>query len=272
MSGGVAYVYDPADNFSEPLQSADGGARGAARSLTTAPTMSRPCWTMLRSHVRFTGSTAGGGPPGGLGVGDGPLRQGDPEATTSASSWPRRARARNHASRRSPSWSGRSSMGKPTGFIEIKRAKPRRAADPRARPRLAGSLSARARAEDARPGRALHGLRDSVLPSGVPARQRDSRLERSRLPPALAGRERSAARHQQLSGVDRTPVPGAVRGRVRARHQRRPGDDQDRSSSRSSSTRSSEGWIQARPPVGAHAASASPSSARGRPASPPPTS
>ena len=36
----------------------------------------------------------------------------------------------------------------------------------------------------------------------------------------------AAARDQQLPGVHRPALPGAVRGRVRPRHQRRPGDDQ----------------------------------------------
>ena len=38
----------------------------------------------------------------------------------------------------------------------------------------------------------------------------------------LARRDRAAARHQQLPRVHRPAVPGAVRGRVRARHQRGP--------------------------------------------------
>ena len=53
-------------------------------------------------------------------------------------------------------------------------------------------------AADARAGRALHGLRHSVLPSGLPARQPDSGLERSRLSRSLAGGDRSPARDQQL--------------------------------------------------------------------------
>ena len=39
-------------------------------------------------------------------------------------------------------------------------------------------------------------------------------------------RHRPAARHQQLPGVHRPPVPGAVRGRLRARHQPGPGHHQ----------------------------------------------
>jgi hypothetical protein len=42
----------------------------------------------------------------------------------------------------------------------------------------------------------------------------------------LARRDRSPARDQQLPGVHRAAVPGAVRGGLRARHQPGPGDDQ----------------------------------------------
>ena len=75
-------------------------------------------------------------------------------------------------------------------------------------------------------GRALHGLRHPVLQQRLPARQPDPGLERPRLPRPLARRHRPPARHEQLPRVHRPAVPGAVRGGVRARHQRRPGDDQ----------------------------------------------
>ena len=75
-------------------------------------------------------------------------------------------------------------------------------------------------------GRPVHGLRHPVLQQRLPARQPHPRLERPRLPRPLARRDRAAARHQQLPRVHRPAVPGAVRGRVRARHQRRPGHDQ----------------------------------------------
>ena len=75
-------------------------------------------------------------------------------------------------------------------------------------------------------GRPLHGLRHPVLQQRLPARQPDPRLERPRLSRALARCDRPPARDQQLPGVHRPAVPGAVRGGVRARHQRRPGDHQ----------------------------------------------
>ena len=117
-------------------------------------------------------------------------------------------------------------MGKPTGFIEIQRKKqPTRPVAERVQ-RLARGLSAVPGRRAAAAGRALHGLRHSVLPPGLPARQPDSRLERSRLSRPLARGDRAAARDQQLPGVHRPALPGAVRRLVRARHQRRSGHDQ----------------------------------------------
>ena len=63
--------------------------------------------------------------------------------------------------------------------------------------------------------------------NGCPLGQPDPRLERPRLPRPLAGRDPPAARDEQLPGVHRAPVPGAVRGRLRAGDPRgRRGDDQ----------------------------------------------
>ncbi len=73
-------------------------------------------------------------------------------------------------------------------------------------------------------GGPLHGLRDPVLPRGLPPGQPDPGVERSRLPGRLVGGHRAAARHQQLPRVHRPTVPGSVRRLLRAGHQRRPGD------------------------------------------------
>ena len=117
-------------------------------------------------------------------------------------------------------------MGKPTGFVEIARAKqPVRPVAERVRDWHEVYLPHPTETA-ARAGRAVHGLRHPVLPRGLPARQPHSRLERPRLPRSLAERDRAAARDQQLPGVHGTPVPRAVRGLVRARHQQRRGDDQ----------------------------------------------
>ena len=87
-------------------------------------------------------------------------------------------------------------------------------------------------------GVALHGLRHPVLSPGLPARQPDSRLERSRLSRQLEGGDRAAAPDQQLPRVHRPALPGALRGIVRARHQQGSGDDQvDRAVDRRSRVR-----------------------------------
>ncbi len=65
-----------------------------------------------------------------------------------------------------------------------------------------------------------------VLQQRLPARQPDPRLERPRAPRRLARCDRAAARDQQLPRVHRPDLPGPVRVRLRARHHRRPGDDQ----------------------------------------------
>ena len=83
-------------------------------------------------------------------------------------------------------------------------------------------------ADHHRPGRPLHGLRHPVLPPGLPAGQHHPGVERPGLAQRLGRGDRAAARHQQLPGVHRAAVPGAVRDRLRARHQPGPGDHQER--------------------------------------------
>ena len=95
-----------------------------------------------------------------------------------------------------------------------------------AAPGLAGGLRAVPGRDGPDPGRAVHGLRHPVLQQRLPARQPHPGLERPRLPGPLARRHRAAARHEQLPRVHRPAVPGAVRGGLRARHQRRPGHHQ----------------------------------------------
>ncbi len=75
--------------------------------------------------------------------------------------------------------------------------------------------------EAVRAGGALHGLRHPLLPRRMPARQPHPGVERPRLPGRLARGPRTAPRHQQLPGVHGAAVPRAVRGVLRARHQRR---------------------------------------------------
>ena len=109
---------------------------------------------------------------------------------------------------------------KPTGFIEIQRKKqPYRPVAERLHDWREVYLPY-GEGGPARAGVALHGLRDPVLSSGLPTRQPDSGLERFRLSRPVGGGDRPAARDEQLSRVDGPPVPRAVRGIVRARHQR----------------------------------------------------
>ena len=117
-------------------------------------------------------------------------------------------------------------MGEATGFLKWAQADTDAPAGAGAAARLEGGLRGLPERGAADPGRTLHGLRHPVLQQRLPARQPDPRLERPRVPRPLARRDRSPARHEQLPRVHRPPLPGTVRGRVRARHQRRPGDDQ----------------------------------------------
>ena len=87
-------------------------------------------------------------------------------------------------------------------------------------------LRAPVRRRRRRAGRALHGLRHPVLHVGLPGQQHHPRLERPRVSPGLEERDRDAALDQQLPRVHRPHLPGAVRGSVRAAHQRRPGRHQ----------------------------------------------
>ena len=93
---------------------------------------------------------------------------------------------------------------------------------------LPGRPGPGAAADHQDPGRPLHGLRHPVLPPGLPAGQHHPGVERPGLARRLGRRDRAAARDQQLPGVHRSALPGAVRDRLRARHQPGPGDDQER--------------------------------------------
>ena len=160
----------------------------------------------------------------------------------------RRERRRSDATRRSSSSSGWRPMGKPTGFIEIARKKtPTRPIEERIHDWSEVYLPY-PETGSPRSGRAMHGLRHPVLSHRLSAREPDPRLERSRLSRPMESRHRPAARDQQLPGVHRPPVSGAVRRRLRARHQQRPGHHQRPSRCRSSIARFDEGWVTAHPP------------------------
>ncbi len=92
--------------------------------------------------------------------------------------------------------------------------------------RLARVRSQAPRREAPRPGRAMHGLRNPLLPQGLPARQHHPRLERSGLPRPLARSDRSPPFDQQLPRVHRPHLSRPVRGSLRPQHQQRSGHDQ----------------------------------------------
>ena len=117
-------------------------------------------------------------------------------------------------------------MGDMTGFLKHEREMPTRRPVPVRLRDWKEVYEAVPRRAPADAGGAVHGLRHPVLQQRLPARQPHPRLERPRLPRPLARRHRAAARHQQLPGVHRPALPGAVRGGVRARHQPGPGHDQ----------------------------------------------
>ena len=223
MSGGIAYVYDPNGTFPslvnyemvelEPLDDDDrewlsahrrapprahrlDGRRAAARRLGRASVeafrkvMPKDYKRVLDGHAR--GRALGLSRGGDRRRGDGGRRMGETDRLPQVG-----------AARRRPA--GRCRCACATGRRSTSRSR---------------------RTTLAAPGRALHGLRHPVLQQRLPARQPHPRLERPRLPRPLARRDRAAPRHQQLPRVHRPPVPGAVRGRVRARHQPGPGHHQ----------------------------------------------
>ncbi len=127
-------------------------------------------------------------------------------------------------------------MGKLTGFMEYERREdPGR--DPHdARARLARVPRPPAGDGPQGAGGALHGLRRPLLPHrdapaggrvGVPDQQPHPRVERPRLPRAVARGAAAAAQDQQLPRVHGAGLSGALRGLVRARHQRAGGQHQE---------------------------------------------
>ena len=126
-------------------------------------------------------------------------------------------------------------MGKPTGFMDYSGTS-RRGATEDARARLARvpralptrrCCSSRARAAWTAACRSATPARSSTAWLGLPDQQPDPRVERPRLSRPVARGARPAAQDQQLPRVHRPRLPGAVRGLVRAGHQRAAGHDQE---------------------------------------------
>ncbi len=126
-------------------------------------------------------------------------------------------------------------MGKVTGFHGDRSAGPALQAGLRPHPPFQGIHDPALRGGDAESGGALHELRRSVLHghglararhARLPGEQPDPRLERSRLSRRLARRALQSAFDQQLPGVHRPRVSGAVRSVVRPQPHRDAGHHQ----------------------------------------------
>ena len=141
------------------------------------------------------------------------VRQGVPEGIP-----PRAGRARAEESRglawaRSPGSS--STSGSRSRTSRRKRARSTTA-----------SSTAPVRRRRRRAGRALHGLRHPVLHEGCPVNNIIPDWNDLVYRQDWKTRDRHAALDQQLPRVHRPHLPGAVRGSLRAAHQRRPGRHQ----------------------------------------------
>ncbi len=122
-------------------------------------------------------------------------------------------------------------MADPRGFLNDSRARTPREPARADSPHGLGGRQGRPREgrdDAAAAGGPLHGLRHSVLPPGVPARQPHSRVERPHVARALGRRHRPPPCDQQLPRVHGPHLPRAVRDRVRAGHQPARGDHQER--------------------------------------------
>ena len=140
---------------------------------------------------------------------------------------------------------------------------------------FATSANSRCRSTErpAQAGGALHGLRHPVLPrpDRLPGAQPDPGLERPRLQRRLGGGRAQPAFDQQLPGIHRPHLPGALRGGLHAQPREPARHDQD---DRAGDRRQGlgDGLGEAGAGRRRSPASASRSSARDRPAWPPPSS
>ena len=199
MSGGTAFVFDPAQALRARTQPRDGRARAARRR-------ERRCGSSAGLSTITCGSR--GSPLRAaaarqLGAPGRAVREGDADRVQARAARAAPARHERRAAA-APPRRERPLMGKPTGFLEWTRAV---AATKRRSPSAcatgARSTAGRGSRGDAAPGRPLHGLRRAVLHAGLPARQPDPRLRRRRVTTrAEAG---TPARSRELAGDERLP-------------------------------------------------------------------
>ena len=215
MSGGVACVLDLDEARVNPELVELGPVEGEAADELEAAGRA--------GTLEETGSTGGRGAAGRLGRRAGAVHRGHADATTAGCSRPRpKAEADGPRRRARPPHrdDGGCSMADPKGFLKDGReVAERRPVEERVQDwnevYPGGSAGRCCRSSAA--GRPLHGLRHPVLPPGLPAGQPHPGVERPGLARRLGGRDRAPARHQQLPGVHRPALPGAVRDRLRAR-------------------------------------------------------
>ena len=117
-------------------------------------------------------------------------------------------------------------MGKITGFLEIEREDRDYAPVAERTRHFREFVLPPVGGGDPQAGRALHGLRHSLLPSRLSGEQPDSRLERSRLSRRVAGSRAQSLFNQQLPGSHGPGLPSAVRGVLHAQHRGCAGHDQ----------------------------------------------
>ena len=246
MSGGVAYVYDPKGNFTRPLQPLDGRVSKPCRRPPAPPMIRSARASKLglgreQRHGRHAAlrrraaAHPGRTPPAlhrqrarpraarQLGQVAEAFRQGHAERLP-----PRAARAESRASGRggitrsigTRRWANRPASSR----LRARSGRTKRRT--RAR-RIGRNSSSRCRRRSGRAGRALHGLRHSVLPQGLSGQQHDPGLEQPGLSRPVAGGARNAALDQQFPRIHRPHLPRAVRGLLHAQHRRQSGHDQN---------------------------------------------
>ena len=280
MSGGIAYVYDPDDIFHrelnpdmvdlEPLEEDDQAwlrdivvrhlrRDRLARRRTAPGRLARARSPLPQGHAQ--GLQAGA--RGGAGRGAGPRRRGGHHGGRPRLTRPTTATT----TRRATTWVT------PEGFLKHRDGSCR--SPPAGRP---SACTTGTRSTSPSPMTTLQTQASRCMDCGIPFCNNGCPL--GNLIPDwndLVYRDhwqrgdRAAARHQQLPGVHRAAVPGAVRGGLRARHQPAPGHHQA-GRGRDHRPGLGRGLGHARAARRARPARRSPSSARARPGWPPPSS
>ena len=245
MSGGVAYVLDEAGDFATRCNTELVGLWAGWRTRPRRAELKE----LVRRHATAHEERAGGADPEGVGRLPPALRPRHAErlpprprgAGADAGEGAFRGRGRHGGLRgERPGRRARErelTMGKPTGFLEFREggASRQRAPEERVKdweeshPEVPEELLRRqgARCMDCGTPFCHTGQADRRDGLGLPGQQPDPRLERPRLPRAVARGGDPPPPDEQLPRVHRPRLPRPVRGLLHARAQRRRGDDQD---------------------------------------------